>query len=763
MFLFDILHLNPIGIFLFGALLVLLFAAVTIRPLVFFSVTGGAILIFLILCLVTDLLRGINGYISQFFPEMISYFRSPDTLSQWAYIGDLQIYIILLVTAICFLFSYLLPSSIMLFLLTTIPVILIGLFTDRTYHLAFLIPSAVAFALHLVLTSHVKVNGKTKSVSLRGGYWQTTALLLPAAGILGAILALSGGLAPASSFVNQNVKDTTDDIFSFLNIPLPDTANRDIFNIGALGYYPLHVRLGGSVIQDDGAVLEVSSPGDILLRATSYNVYEKFYWSCTTTVFSTRYDSDMRRSDTADTFDENRPNADVIPQEYLSPVIADATVKIKTLSRSVSETLFSSDHLLSVDVGSESPYYNQSGELFLKKTLPDGFRYSISCRRFRTESPTFFDDLLTLENYIQTHPESADSQAKIDAIERDNLDVTVPESVKAYAANVTQGADTPLEKILAIRKDLLTNYRYSLTVDTPPDDADFVEYFLQTKTGYCTYFASAMTVLARLSGVPARYVEGFYVNVPSGGGTATVSSKQAHAWCEVYIDGIGWIPIDATAGNGGTGLSLSQEAYGTTPGVTTSSLPSVTPGGYMPENPQGTRPVDFAVPVDSSTGIRAVAGVVAITLIAAAALIVIALFLRRLSRLYRLRPLDKMLGHWALQDIVSYLWFYRRRLLRLMGVNPDPTETSPAYANRVRSLSIRGSLRRAGKYHFALKSGAELYDAWIYGVKRPDEAAVRKEYEATVDLRASVRAIYKGKIFYLLALVAAALRFDKKN
>lgn len=53
-------------------------------------------------------------------------------------------------------------------------------------------------------------------------------------------------------------------------------------------------------------------------------------------------------------------------------------------------------------------------------------------------------------------------------------------------------------------------YRYTLTPDVPPDSQDFVTYFLYVgKEGYCTYFASAMTVLCRMAGLPARYVEGF--------------------------------------------------------------------------------------------------------------------------------------------------------------------------------------------------------------------------------------------------------------
>lgn len=85
---------------------------------------------------------------------------------------------------------------------------------------------------------------------------------------------------------------------------------------------------------------------------------------------------------------------------------------------------------------------------------------------------------------------------------------------------------------------LAANTTYSLTPLTPPADEDFVAYFLETKTGYCTYYASAMAVLCRSLGIPARYVEGY--QLPEGtqpGETVTVTQRQAHAWCEVYFKG----------------------------------------------------------------------------------------------------------------------------------------------------------------------------------------------------------------------------------
>ena len=82
--------------------------------------------------------------------------------------------------------------------------------------------------------------------------------------------------------------------------------------------------------------------------------------------------------------------------------------------------------------------------------------------------------------------------------------------------------------------------------DVPPDSQDFVTYFLYVgKEGYCTYYASAMTVMCRMAGLPARYVEGFEAQ-PAADGFAYVTGKDAHAWTEVYFKGFGWVPFDPT-------------------------------------------------------------------------------------------------------------------------------------------------------------------------------------------------------------------------
>ena len=74
----------------------------------------------------------------------------------------------------------------------------------------------------------------------------------------------------------------------------------------------------------------------------------------------------------------------------------------------------------------------------------------------------------------------------------------------------------------------------------------FLDYFLlESKQGYCSYFATAFVLLARAEGIPARYVEGFCVPL-QGEQSLTVYGNMVHAWPEVYIQGVGGIPFEPT-------------------------------------------------------------------------------------------------------------------------------------------------------------------------------------------------------------------------
>ena len=117
----------------------------------------------------------------------------------------------------------------------------------------------------------------------------------------------------------------------------------------------------------------------------------------------------------------------------------------------------------------------------------------------------------------------------------------------AYEASV-QG-DTPYDKAVLIEQNL-KRLPYSLKVDPPPFDADGVDHFLfVNRSGYSEYFASAMTVMLRTMGVPARVAVGYTTGDPTEvANLYVVNDSHSHAWVEVYFPGYSWIPFEPTPG-----------------------------------------------------------------------------------------------------------------------------------------------------------------------------------------------------------------------
>ena len=107
---------------------------------------------------------------------------------------------------------------------------------------------------------------------------------------------------------------------------------------------------------------------------------------------------------------------------------------------------------------------------------------------------------------------------------------------------------------------------YSLNLSDIPEGEDAVEYFLsKNREGYCMHFASAGALVLRECGIPARYASGYIVKAKDfkknadGGYTASVKDRNAHAWVEIYLDGIGWVPIEMTPGFGTKESKLPTE------------------------------------------------------------------------------------------------------------------------------------------------------------------------------------------------------------
>lgn len=254
--------------------------------------------------------------------------------------------------------------------------------------------------------------------------------------------------------------------------------------------------------------------------------------------------------------------------DYLSDYLyqADITINYRYFR---SEFLFAPLKTLSLKQNSASLAFQESGAgLFFDRRRGYGTEYKASFYQLNAGEALFEtfldqagyypqeeipDDLfLMLKERTGLSLDSDDLRAGQQRI-RDYYmeDVELSGRAQTYLREITAGCQTKAQQLRAIEREL-SGFTYTRTPGSLPEQVqnatEFLDYFLlEKREGYCNHFATAFVLLARAQGLPARFVQGFCV--PTKGKTqATVCSSMAHAWPEVYFEGIGWIPFEPTPG-----------------------------------------------------------------------------------------------------------------------------------------------------------------------------------------------------------------------
>ena len=136
-----------------------------------------------------------------------------------------------------------------------------------------------------------------------------------------------------------------------------------------------------------------------------------------------------------------------------------------------------------------------------------------------------------------------------------DLCTKLPENVlntaKTLLAEAGIRADSPTV-ILDVQEYITSRCEYKMKFPAIPSGADPIIYFLtESRQGICNHFASAAVALYRALGIPARYTTGFLASVTDTVNGNDYTFKQAHAWVEVLVEGIGWIPVEVTPPSSG--------------------------------------------------------------------------------------------------------------------------------------------------------------------------------------------------------------------
>lgn len=286
--------------------------------------------------------------------------------------------------------------------------------------------------------------------------------------------------------------------------------------------------------------------------------------------------------------------------------------------------------------------------------------------------------------------------ARPTSISQDFIQVpnNVPDIVKNTAKTVTAGASGNYAKAMAIQS-YLRSPQFSYSLQAPVQGGydgnglSVLADFLEQKSGYCVHFASAMAVMARLSGIPSRIAVGYAPGHSTGVTVAVagqeplpefaVDARDAHAWPELYFEGVGWVAFEPTPSRG---VVPPYAAEPTSAGGQGTNLhdENLTPGSVTPQ------PGTPAVPPLAGPGVGAgpSAGSAAVLYVVAGALLLAALAASpRLVRAgTRARRLNGPVLAWAeLQDLATDY-----------GLPPVPSETPRHFAARLRTSAVLGPL-----------------------------------------------------------------------
>lgn len=122
----------------------------------------------------------------------------------------------------------------------------------------------------------------------------------------------------------------------------------------------------------------------------------------------------------------------------------------------------------------------------------------------------------------------------------------LPETL-SLVEELTQNASTVYDKVTELAYWLEYRGGFSYTRDIPPlpHDHPVDAFILRERSGHCELYASALALMARSLGIPARVVSGYRGGVwDEGDRSYTVTNDMAHLWTEIYFPDVGWMPFD---------------------------------------------------------------------------------------------------------------------------------------------------------------------------------------------------------------------------
>ncbi len=439
-----------------------------------------------------------------------------------------------------------------LFFFPILPPIALGLllwihFTDKEVFWP-----ALVMLLVVIFLSMAKMTGNRINRSLPEKERISSALLVITAIILVPIivfLAFFIGPKNDGDWRSKGLVNAVEDFSTFLGWGKGDGPTQGTFDIEDSGFSPLEKQLGGNIDPDNTTVMQIKTDTPVRLTGAVFDTYDGHKWYDTGVLDRYRFTGFVWQGLRRQVYGLDKPHGDNRAKELFTNMTLPVKLEISYSQRG--RTLFYTGQVQTLESGSmdvTDVFFNNQSELFTSKSVQP-IRYTLQTVVFNTKADDFDENMKSLEALTADVPDKV-----FDALQTRYLQIpdTLPDSVYQMAKEMTQDCNTPYEKAEAIEAWLQKNCTYTLSPGDPPPDQDFVEHFLEKREGYCVYYASAMTVLSRCAGLPARFVTGYALksDPSSNANDAFIATHAtAHAWTEVYFKGIGWLTFDATGWN----------------------------------------------------------------------------------------------------------------------------------------------------------------------------------------------------------------------
>lgn len=467
----------------------------------------------------------------------------------------------ILLIIVSFMSSYIFPWNLLIINITVIFFLwAVDYFIDPS---AKLIPFILFWTFLIAFQRGVSRDEKAKGYSLTKIDYKGRLFQIVTFALIAAVLSLSVSFVRKGPYYDMVWMKAND--FLMQDDFLSGTRFLDTFSLMKSGYNDSSTRLGGNVTLNDEVALSVSGKVPTYLRGNTKYVYTGRIWERNDNIYRT----------------ENTASNEAL--KYYSGY-SKYSYEVNPLGVN-SMSLF-------------VPSYPESVNLSNKQD--QRVYYSIN-------DQTFMDNIIVKDAYKVTYFDETGIRAK--AFSNSEKELTgyedflkVPDSVtnrtRELTLSIVEGINTNAGKVAAIRQYLKDNQTYSLEPGDVPQDEDFVDHFLfEVKEGYCVYYASAMTIMLRIAGIPARYAEGFLVfDEKEDDGSTTVRNSDAHAWAEMLTDpenGI-WTIVDATGTpRSQSGIETPETEITQTSSRPTNSNTSTTPrtttaledeGGNLPKD-----------------------------------------------------------------------------------------------------------------------------------------------------------------------------------